>query len=209
MIRNRGVVVLLVCSLLVMPTALLAGKGAKRWAGRGAAGGAILGLLVGGDLGGAAVGAAVGAAGGAIGGAASDSSKKKKADKAELEELRQKEAERQEYDLPQTEEEWIAAIGEDNTNALSALVDCQHDRAALLAKAGATSDNPDFALTGNWIEALVALDRQDQAAMDELYPKLVEMDDDIDTAQQASLAADQAILEVRAARQDEGISCKG
>ena len=87
-------------------------------------------------------------------------------------------------------------------------MDCQHDRAELLAKAGATSDNPDFALVGNWIEALVALDRQDQAALDELYPKLVELDNDVDTVQQASLAADQAILEVREARQDEGISCE-
>lgn len=209
MIKHRGLAVLLVSGLLLLPAVSLAGKGAKRWAGRGAAGGAILGLLIGGDLGGAAAGAAIGAAGGAIGGAASDSSKKKKANKAELEELRQKEAERQASDLPQTEEEWIAAIGEDNTNALSALVDCQHDRAALLAQAGATSENPDFALTGHWIEALVALDRQDQATLDELYPQLVELDDDIDTVQQASLAADQSILEVREARRDEGISCKG
>jgi hypothetical protein len=208
MTQFRTLAVLLMVYLLMTPT-LIAGKGAKRWAGRGAAGGAILGLLVGGDLGGAAVGAAVGAAGGAIGGAASDSSKKKKAQEAELEELRQKEAERQAYDLPQTEEEWIAAIGQDNTNALSALVDCEHDRAALLAKAGATSENPDFALVGNWIEALVALDRRDQAVLDEVYPKLVELDDDVDTVQQASVAADQAILEVRAARRDEGISCSG
>jgi hypothetical protein len=57
-------------------------------------------------------------------------------------------------------------------------------------------------------EALVALDRQDQAALDELYPKLVGLDDDIDTVQPASLAADQAILEVRDARRDEGISCE-
>jgi hypothetical protein len=192
-----------------MTPTLFAGKGAKRWAGRGAAGGAILGLLIGGDLGGAAAGAAIGAAGGAIGGAAADSKKKKKAEKAELEELRQMEAERQIYDLPQTEEEWIAAIGQDNTNALDALVECQHDRAALLAKAGATSENPDFALAGNWIEALVAVDRQDQAAADEMYGTLVELDDDVGTVQQASLVADQAILEVRETRRVEGISCKG
>ena len=54
----------------------------------------------------------------------------------------------------------------------------------------------------------MALDRQDQAALDELYPKLVGLDDDIDTVQPASLAADQAILEVRDARRDEGISCE-
>jgi len=154
------------------------------------------------------VGAAVGAAGGAAGGAISDSNKKKKANKAELEELRQKEAERQASELPQTEEEWIAAIGQDNTNALDALVDCQHDRAVLLAKAGATSDNPDFALAGYWIEALVAVDSQDQAEADGLFSELVDLDDDIDTPQQASVAADQAILQVREARSDEGISCQ-
>jgi len=191
----------------LISTPLLANGGTKRWAGRGAAGGAILGLLVGGDLGGAVAGAAIGAAGGAIGGSVSDSKKKKKADTAELEELRQKEAERQAYDLPQTEEEWIAAIGQDNTNALDALVDCQHDRAALLAKAGATSENSDFSLAGYWIEALVAVDRKDQKTADQMFERLVDLDDDIDTVQQASLAADQSILQVREARSDEGISC--
>jgi len=189
-------------------TPLLAKSGTGRWAGRGAAGGAILGLLVGGDLGGAVVGAAVGAAGGAAGGAISDSSKKKKANKEELEELRQKEAERQAYDLPQTEEEWIAAIGQDNTNALDALVDCQHDRAELLAKAGATSENPDFALAGYWLEALVAVDSKDQATAESLFAELVDLDDDVDTVQQASVAADQAILKIRETRSAEEISCE-
>ena len=189
-------------------TPLLAKSGTGRWAGRGAAGGAILGLLVGGDLGGAVVGAAVGAAGGAIGGAASDSNKKKKANKAELEELRQKEAEREAYDLPQTEEEWIAAIGQDNTNALDALVDCQHDRAELLAKAGATSENPDFALAGYWLEALVAVDSKDQATAESLFAELVDLDDDVDTVQQASVAADQAILKIRETRSAEEIACE-
>ena len=189
-------------------TPLLAKSGTGRWAGRGAAGGAILGLLVGGDLGGAVVGAAVGAAGGAAGGAISDSNKKKKANKAELEELRQKEAEGQAYDLPQTEEEWIAAIGQDNTNALDALVDCQHDRAELLAKAGATSENPDFALAGYWLEALVAVDSKDQAAAESLFAELVDLDDDVDTVQQASVAADQAILKIRETRSAEEISCE-
>jgi outer membrane lipoprotein SlyB len=187
---------------------IFAKSGSGRWAGRGAAGGAILGLLVGGDLGGAVVGAAVGAAGGAAGGAISDSNKKKKANKAELEELREKEAEREAYDLPQTEEEWIAAIGQDNTNALDALVDCQHDRAELLAKAGATSENPDFALAGYWLEALVAVDSKDQATAESLFAELVDLDDDVDTVQQASVAADQAILKIRETRSAEEISCE-
>jgi len=207
MTRFRVLVVFLIVCLFAT-SGLFAGSGAKRWAGRGAAGGAILGLLVGGDLGGAVVGAAVGAAGGAAGGAISDSNKKKKANKAELEELRQKEAEDQAYDLPQTEEEWIAAIGQDNTNALDALVDCQHDRAELLAKAGATSENPDFALAGYWLEALVAVDSKDQAAAESLFAELVDLDDDVDTVQQASVAADQAILKIRETRSAEEISCE-
>jgi hypothetical protein len=207
--RPLRILISLVLVVALIGAPLLAKSGTKRWAGRGAAGGAILGLLVGGNLGGAAVGAAVGAAGGAIGGAASDSKKKKKANKAELEELRQKEAERQAYDLPQTEEEWIEAIGEDNTNALDALVDCQHDRAELLAKAGATSENPDFALAGYWLEALVAVDSKDQAGAESLFAELVDLDDDVDTVQQASVAADQAILKIRETRRTEGISCEG
>lgn len=55
----------------------------------------------------------------------------------------------------------------------------------------------------------MALDCQDQAALDELYSRLIELDDDVDTVQQASLAADQAILEVRETRRVEGISCSG
>ncbi len=87
-------------------------------------------------------------------------------------------------------------------------MDCQHDRAELLAKAGATSENPDFALAGYWLEALVAVDTKDQAAAESLFAELVDLDDDVDTVQQASVAADQAILEIRETRSDEGISCQ-
>ena len=69
-------------------------------------------------------------------------------------------------------------------------------------------ENPDFALAGHWIEALVAVDQQDQNTANELFAGLTELDDDVDTVQQAGLAADQAILEVREARSDEGISCQ-
>jgi hypothetical protein len=199
---------------LAASTALLAGK-AGRWAGKGAAGGAIAGLLIGGDLGSAAVGAAVGAAGAGAAGAASSSKDKKQAQQ-QAEAEAQAAAEQQAAEaaaaarsdgLPESEEEWIAAIGEDNFNALDALVDCEHDRAAMLAKVSGTSDDAEFRTIGVWLEALTALDQSGQSAAEDYYEKIVPMDDEIDTVQQASLKADQVILKIRDTREDEGISC--
>ncbi len=217
---------LLILVILVwMTSPVLAGK-AGRWAGKGAAGGAVLGLLVGGDLGSAAEGAALGAAGGAAAGAISESKDRKRARQEELEELRRKEAERaaaearereeaeqkatpayMPADLPQTDEAWVAAIGQDNVNALDALIDCQHARARLLAQAAATVDVADHRLVAHWIEALVELDRKNQAEAERLYEALIPLDDDVDTIQQASLMADQALLEVRRVRREEGGHC--
>ncbi len=199
---------------VAMSSGLIAGK-AGRWAGKGAAGGAIAGLLIGGDLGGAAVGAAVGAAGAGAAGAITDSNQKKKAQQqAEAEAQARAAAEQQAAGdaarsdgRPETEEEWIEAIGEDNVNSLDALLDCEYDRAKLLAQVSSASDNAEFRTVGVWLEALTALDQSGQSAAEEYYEKLVPMDDDIDTVQQASLRADDVILRIRGAREDEGIEC--
>ncbi len=223
-LKTTPALVLTLSALCWMTSPLLAGK-AGRWAGKGAAGGAVLGLLVGGDLGSAAEGAALGAAAGAASGAISESKDRKRARQAELEELRRREAERQRQDaeraaevktqtthlngdLPQTDEEWEAAIGMDNVNALDALIDCQHARARLLAQAAATVENPEYRLVSHWIEALVELDRRNHAEAERLYEALIPMDDDVDTRQQASLLADQALLEVRRVRREEGGHCQ-
>lgn len=211
------------------------GKVGRR-AGAGAAAGAIFGLLLGGDLGSAAEGAAVGAGVGAASGAISNSAQKKKERKAELEELQRKEAareaegaaaaalaademaqeaeaaslreiQRQATGLPQTDEEWVEEVGIDNFIALDALTYCEHDRARLLAQAAATSENFDHRLSARWVEALVELDRRNMAEAEAIYADLIPMDDDIDTVQQASLVADQLILELRSVRRDENITC--
>ena len=109
---------------------------------------------------------------------------------------------------PVTEDEWIAYIGVDNWNALTALVDCQHQRSLLLAQAAATIDDFEFRLASRWIEALVAVDLKDQAAAADLFPVLVSLDPEIDTVQQASLEADKAILEIRDIRRQDGIVCE-
>ncbi len=109
---------------------------------------------------------------------------------------------------PVTEEEWIAYIGVDNWNALTALVDCQHQRALLLAQAAATIDDPEFRLASRWIEAFVAVDLKDQSTANDLFPVLVSLDPEVDTVQQASIEADKAIVEIRDIRRQEGIACE-
>lgn len=234
--KVRRLLVVLVVIAMVTPFAEAqsrAGRGAKR----GAAMGAVWGLIFGGVDGaveGAAAGAAVGAVGGAVSGsyARKDARRMQKqqqeaearaqaeAERQQLEEeRRQLEAERQALEEQQaqaaatsssdelTEEQWISYIGVDNWNALIALTDCQHERALLLAQAGATIDDSEYRLASMWIEVLVHLDRKDQAALDALYPTLVELDSEVDTTQQASLEADKAILEIRDVRREEGITC--
>jgi len=211
-----------------------AGRGAKR----GAAMGAVWGLIFGGDIGDVAEGAAAGAAVGAVGGAVSDSYSKKdrkryeqqraqaqaeaeaRAADAELQKLEEERRALEEQQRsqqaqtasaggePVTEEEWIAYIGVDNWNALTALVDCQHQRSLLLAQAAATIDDPEFRVASRWIEVFVAVDLKDQPAAAELYPVLVSLDPEIDTIQQAAIEADKAILEIRDIRRQDGIACE-
>lgn len=106
------------------------------------------------------------------------------------------------------ESEWIEAIGEDNWNGLIALTDCQHMRAHLLAQAGATVENEEHRLASLWLEAMIVVDqrKQDEAAV--YYEQLADRDPEIDTAQQASIEVDKAILDIREYRREEGISCE-
>jgi hypothetical protein len=105
------------------------------------------------------------------------------------------------------EAEWTEAIGEDNWNGLIALTDCQHQRAHLLAQAGATVENEEHRLASLWLEAMIVVDQKklDEAAA--FYEQLAARDPEIDTAQQASIEIDKAILDIRKLRREEGISC--
>jgi len=105
------------------------------------------------------------------------------------------------------EAEWIEAIGEDNWNGLIALVECQHQRAYLLAQAGATMDNEEYQLASLWLEAMIVVDQkmQDEAAA--YCEQIAARDPEIDTVQQASIEVDKANLDIRESRREEGISC--
>ncbi len=189
-----------------------------RGAASGAAIGGFLGLVFGGDLGDVVEGAAVGAGAGAIGGAVSGSMKKKEAEKRAQQQRAQEQKQSQQQqaakaqqatkDAQYDEQALIRAIGEDNYRGLVALVDCEHKRAAALAKAGAASSNPDHKLSSLWLEALIANDLKQKDRTAQLYQQLVSADGDIDTIQQASVETDKVLMDVRQERRAKGISCK-
>ena len=52
---------------------------------------------------------------------------------------------------------------------------------------------------------MTAVDQSDKKRAEDFYKSLVASDPDIDTVQQASLATDQAVLDMRAERRDIGI----
>lgn len=105
------------------------------------------------------------------------------------------------------EAEWIDAIGEDNWNGLVALTDCQHQRAHLLAQAGATVKNEDHRLASVWLEAMIAVDLKKTSEAAAFFDQLAARDPEIDTAQQASIEIDKAILEIREVRREDGTIC--
>jgi len=99
----------------------------------------------------------------------------------------------------------IQAVGPDVWDGYKALRACRYDRALAMAKVADTSEAENHRLGGMWLAAMTAVDSRDSAKADTSFSALVENDPEIDTAQQASLATDQAILEMRAERNEIGI----
>ena len=205
--------------VLAMSNSSMAQK-TGRYAGYGAGIGALVGLVAGGDLGDVAVGAAVGAAGGAATGAYSDSKDRERAAIQEKQRAEQAQrraeaaAAKQQAAAPASatetaDAELVALIGQDNYEAYKAVRECQYKRAYALVQVGAVSDNPDHQLAALWLEAVIAGDQGDSARAKTVYPRIVDHDRDIDSAQQASLEADRFMLEMREERRALGIpSCR-
>lgn len=205
--------------VLAMSNSSMAQK-TGRYAGYGAGIGALVGLVAGGDLGDVAVGAAVGAAGGAATGAYSDSKDRERAAIREKQRAEQAQrraeaaAAKQQAAAPASatetaDAELVALIGQDNYEAYKAVRECQYKRAYALVQVGAVSDNPDHQLAALWLEAVIAGDQGDSARAKTVYPRIVDHDRDIDSAQQASLETDRFMLDVREERRALGMpSCR-
>ncbi len=147
-----------------------AGEGATVGAASGAVGGLVSALVFGGDpveaaARGAVYGGAVGATAGAMSGSQVD---------AKIEEQRSARAEK-----------IRARIGDDAFKGLSALVTCDHQDALQDAVTAKQSANPNFAVSGYWLEVLSYADQGNSDKTKELIPGIVEKDWDVSSETEA------------------------
>ena len=155
-----------------------AGTGATTGAVSGAVGGLVSALVFGGDAGeamarGAVYGGAVGATAGAMGGAQVDS---------KIEQQRQAEAEK-----------IRAKIGDDAFDGLKALANCDHDISLKQANLAQQSDNPNFSLSGLWLEVLSYADQGNDARTRSLFPDVVKKDWDINNEAEAEATTEKTM----------------
>ena len=141
-----------------------AGEGATMGAASGAVGGLVSALVFGGDPAeaaarGAVYGGAVGATAGAMSGSKVDTKidqqREARADKIRKE------------------------IGDDAFKGLSALVTCDYADSLQYAATSKQSANPNFAVSGYWLEVLNYADQGKNDKTDELMPAVVEKDWDV------------------------------
>ena len=207
------------------PTATLAQEPTKKKAiktGTAAGIGALLGFALAGDpLMGAAGGAALGAAGGMIANKVTEGKRERKAAEAERSEEYEAQLAARERRIADLERELqeaeqaradaqaaiIEAVGPDVWEGYKALRGCQHERAYLLAKVGMASADPYHQLGALWLETMVAVDENDHQEAASYFQTLAEVDTEIDTVQQARIAADEAVADMNAERKELGIAC--
>jgi hypothetical protein len=178
--------------------------------GKAAGIGALLGLALGRDpIVGAAAGAAMGAAGGMIANEVTKDGREKQSQ--EIAERDQRIAELQE-DLGNAERaraelqsSIVDTVGPDVWEGYKSLRGCQYKRASALANVGAVSDDTYHQLGAIWLKAMIAVEREDSAGAQQYFKTLATEDPEIDTVQQASLATDKAVLDMRGERRDLGI----
>ena len=194
--------------ILVAPVMAQQSQTAKS-AKKGAGWGALAGLVFGGSLWDVAEGAAIGAAGGAGYGAlkANEQQKRNRTDIAYAESqqrirLEQKRAELEGQAQVANQSNWMAdrdllnrAFGRDNVDGLFALRDCQHEKAALFALAGANSDMLSHRLAAIWLEAIIAEDKRDGAGAKRAYQQIVVQDQTVVNIEQAQAETIDALVD--------------
>lgn len=179
------------CSQRAMESA---GQGAVTGAAVGAVGGMVSALVFGGNVGeaaarGAVYGGSTGATAGAISGAVADSNQKKAQQAAELEALRKK-------------------LGDDAFQGLAALAECKHDVAQAYGRTAASSDNPDYALAGTWLQVLAYADSGQADQARSMFSQLMAKDGDITSESQAENKLQTALKKLMQIRQQYNLPAK-
>ena len=171
-----------------------AGQGATAGAVSGAVGGLVSALVFGGDplksaARGAVVGGAVGATAGAMSGSRVDA-----------------QVEQQQAQLDQQRQADNAAlrskIGDDAYAGLGALAECKYDISLRQASKAQQSSNPNYALSGLWLEVISYADKGNETKARSLLPVVAAKDWNISSEAKAETVMRQAIADLMDIRQE-------
>lgn len=181
-----------------------AAEGATRGAFQGAVSSGIVAAVFGGDVGKSMqYGAVGGAVTGGMAGAANES-RQRQHEQQRATAQKNAELERENRAL-RLREELIAKIGMQNTEAISELIQCQHEQALVHVRRASTSDDRNERLASLWIEATVALDRRDLAAASAVYPTLVAQDEEVSSVDEAQATAMDLLAKLEDTRAEFGL----
>jgi hypothetical protein len=206
---KRHLISLLLASLLLPACqGSRAGEGAAHGAFYGAVSSGVVAAVFGGDVGKSMqYGAVGGAVTGGLSGAAADSQQAQhESQQAKQQELSQQNAKLQrENHALQLRQELMERIGKENTDAIAALVHCQHDQALVHTRRAASQDDPNYRLASLWIDAAIALDRRDTKTARGLYPTIVAQDERTQTVEEAEARALDLVTKLEDTRAEFGL----
>ena len=188
-------------------------QGATQGAVYGALGAAVSSVVWGRNdvLGDAARGAVVGATVGGVSGAVNESNRKEAQQREATKAQQQADLAQENKDLSlrnqqlELEAQLTEEIGPDNTEAVNLLIHCDHPGALKASRRSADSLHEHFRTAGVWLEALIAQDQRHLAATRNLYPRLVKLDDEIETEEQAELIVLDLVTALEDTREDFGM----
>jgi hypothetical protein len=180
-----------------------AAEGAKSGAVGGAVAGAVLGVFTG-NVGASMV---AGAAASAAAGAAIGGMQKKPPEQGAAPASAQPTPARTDPKLAERQKALESRIGPANFDAARMLALCRHDSAIELARNAYTNaDTPDRRGYALMIEAVAAEEKGDTATASAIYPRLLEADPALGSADKARNTALSGVLKVQQVRKDYGLS---
>jgi hypothetical protein len=188
-------------------------QGATQGAMYGALGAAVSSVVWGRDdvLGDAARGAVVGATVGGVSGAVNESNRNEAQQRQAAQAQQRADLTQENKDLALRNQQLemqatlTEEIGPDNTEAVNLLVRCDHAGALAASRRSADSLNEHFRTAGVWLEAVNAQDQRHLAATRSLYPRLVKLDDEIETEEQAELIVLDLVTALEDSREEYGL----
>ena len=108
----------------------------------------------------------------------------------------QQQNQQRQLDAKELEAQYRAQYGNENVDALFALMDREYVRSLALANVGEISKNPEQQLAAIWIKALNYAEQKEEALLAQEFNKILEMDPEVDSVDEAQRWIDLLLLDL-------------